>query len=507
MRGANEKAAQPGSEGGARFIDAKNPTTATSTEQAQGADRRRITSPKNGRRGGRDAVTKYIADEFIATQGDPFPMKKHRGQWYRYDGAKWTACMDDDLKSRVVGFLRNHYPNHATRNMVSNVVENLVAFDVGGIDSTLSMPCWLPNGGSAKGWIAMTNGIVNVEALARSLGGDRIADNEIVRPLTPNLFSTFSLPYAYEPQAKCPMWTAYLDGVQPDPEAREILQMLAGLALVPDCSYEVFFILYGEAGCGKTVFLYVLEKVVGPSNVCVLPLSKFAEKHSTHLLTEHLLNMVGDLPTSEGRGEGLHGIEGILKDVSSGGLLSCERKNQQPYKAPAISRCIFATNSLPTFADRTNGIWDRFHVVPFEVRFRDTDRQNPLLKEQVAAAELPGVFLWAVEGLAKLRRLKQFPRSARGREIAAKHRADCDREAQFLRDRYTERKGGFISTTIAYSSYRTFCSESGYHPKNVANFANDVRRVFPGVLDERRMVAGTRERGFLNLDHIFTDEL
>lgn len=483
---------------------AEKPADAAAVEAA---DKRSVTSPANGQKGGRDAITKDVADAFISSQGRPFPLKKHRGQWYLYDGEKWVRFSGDDLKGRVMRFLRERRPNCATRNMAANVMENLIAVDVGGVESRFSMPCWLPDGSDAAGWVAMKNGIVNVIGLARNMNGESLAPADVVRPQTPELFSTFALPYAYEPDAKCPRWIEYLEGVQPDPKMREILQMLAGLALVPDTSYEVFFVLYGEGGCGKTVFLHVLVNVVGAGNVCVLPLSKFGEKHSTHLLTEHLLNIVGDMPTNDGRGESLHAIEGILKDVSSGGLLSCERKNQQPYMAPAIARCIFATNSLPTFSDRTAGVWDRLRVIPFDVRFRWTDKQNPHLKEEIAAAELPGVFMWAVAGLAKLRKLKQFPRGPRGEAIEARHREDCDRERQFLLDRYTARNGAFIATGPMYNAYRTFCAESGYRSKNVTNFSADVRRVFPGVLDERRTLGADRARGFLNLDHVLGEEL
>lgn len=464
-----------------------------------GVDNRSTTSAVNGQGGGRPPCTKDIADGFIASQDAPFPLKKHRGAWYAYDGKIYVPISTDDLKGRVMLFLRNNRPDYATRNMTANVMENLHAADVAGVESRFPMPCWLPSGDPAAGWMAMKNGLVNIENLAALMGGKQIQVADVVRAHTPTLFSTLYLPYVFNADAACPKWKAYLEGVQPDPAMRDLLQMLAGLALVPDTSYEVFFILFGEAGCGKTVFLYVLEHLVGSQNVCVLPLSKFGEKHSTHLLTENLLNIVGDLPTNDGR-VSLHMIEGILKDVTSGGLLSCERKNQEPYKAPAIARCVFATNSLPTFADRTNGVWDRLRIVPFDIRFRGTARQNPQLKEEIVEAELPGVFLWAVEGLAKLRKLRQFPRGPRGEQIEAQHRADCDHEAQFLKDRYVEYMGAFTQSQLMYTTYRTFCSNSGYHPKNLPNFSTDVRRVFPSAVDERRRVEDGRQvRGFLNL--------
>ncbi len=469
-------------------------------------DRRAETSATNGHKGGRPPVTKEVADGFIESQGNPFPIRRHWGQWYSYNGRQYESLSADDLHGRVMSYLRNNRPEFVTRNMVQNVAENLQAADVAGVESRFPMPCWMPSGADAAGWMSMRNCLVNVSTLAQRQAGGTFADVEVRRPHTHELFSTLGLDYDYNPEATCPKWIEYLNGVQPEEQMRDILQMLAGLCLIPLTEFEVFFILFGAPGCGKTVFLYVLELLVGSSNVCCLPLSKFGEKHSTHLLTENLLNIVGDLPTNDGRSS-LYAIEGILKDVTSGGLLSCEKKNQQPYETHAIARCIFATNSLPTFADRTAGVWDRLRVIPFDVRFRGTDKQNPRLKEEIVESELPGVFNWAVQGLAKLQALKQFPRGVRGEAIEAKHRADCDHEGQFLLERYEARRGAFTATSGIYAAYRSFCTESGYRSKNLANFSNDIRRVFPDVLDERQRTDAGRERGFLNLETIFDGEI
>jgi P4 family phage/plasmid primase-like protien len=318
---------------------------------------------------------------------------------------------------------------------------------------------------------------------------------------TPDLFSTFAIGYNYDPAADCPCFIKYLNEVQPEADSRECLQMLAGLALIPDTRYEVIFILYGEGGTGKSVFLHILEKLVDSSNVCCLPLAKFAEKHSAHLLTEHLLNIVGDLPTAA-EGSSLHHIEGYLKDVASGGLLPVERKNKDPYKAPAIARCIFASNSLPTFADRSNGIWDRLRIVSFNQRFRDTEKQNSNLKYEIAAQELPGILNWAIAGLAKLRKQARFPNTTAGKAIRDKHRNDCDHERQFLDEYYTEMNGCYVVKSDMYKEYREWSSSAGFRYKNSSNFYNDVLRALPKAFETRERIAGHNSRIFKNIARV-----
>jgi putative DNA primase/helicase len=274
--------------------------------------------------------------------------------------------------------------------------------------------------------------------------------------------------------------------------------MLYGLSLVPDTRYEVAFFLFGESGTGKSVCLHILEHLVGVANCCCLPLSKFTEKHSLHLLTENLLNIVGDLPTNDGR-SGLHAAEGTLKDSTSGGNLPVERKGKDPLSAPAIARNIFGTNELPPFADRSNGIWSRLRIIPFDQVFRNTKRDNKNLKYEIVREELPGIFLWAVHGLARLRNLPAFPECPGGLEQKQRHRANCDHEREFLDEYYEECRGTYIIKTELYHAYRNFCADSGYRPKNAANFYQEVGRVFPNVLETRQRVPEGNVRIYENL--------
>lgn len=363
----------------------------------------------------------------------------------------------------------------------------------------LKTPVWTNASGRQDGkeWIAMAGGLLNIEKLVCRINGANVSASDIELRHTPELFSTFAIPYSYDPAALCPIFMDYLYGVQPEEEGRDALQMLAGLSLVPDCRYEVVFILYGESGTGKTVFLSILENLVGRENFCCLPLHKFTEKHSIHLLTEKLLNIVGDLPTSS-ENVSLHSIEGLLKDVASGGNLPVERKNRDPLTAPAIARCIFASNSLPAFADRSNGIWDRLRIIPFNQRFRNTEKQNPNLKHDIVRNELPGVFNWAIEGLAKLRKLKRFPDTAEGLKLVQKHRNDCDHERQFLAD-YEAYPGAYVIKPALYEDYRAFCLRNGFRSKNSTNFYNEVNRLFPNIYEEQCRVIEGRFRIFRNI--------
>ncbi len=447
---------------------------------------------------------KEIADAFLDAHNisEKSLYRAYRGMWYFYHKNAYIKIMHDDLKAAVMAFLRDRFANEATSSMRNNVIANLESNNVATIPSYYPFPCWLPGGISASGWTFMRNCILNVEMAAKRISGANVNQSDVIKEYSPDLFSTFRVDFDYDPKAQCPGFENFIADVQPSRAGRDILQLLCGLALVPDTRYEVIFLLFGEAGTGKTTFTEILKAVVGPANVCCLPLNKFTEKHSTHLLTENLLNVVGDLPTSDGH-VSLHQIEGILKDVASGGTIPVERKNKDPMTAPAIARCVFASNSLPAFADRSNGIWDRLRIIPFDQRFRGTSKHNPNLKEEILSEELPGIFNWALEGLIKLRSLRRFPEHPEGQELASQHRLSCDHERQFLTENYEEQNGSYVNKSELYENYRSFCSNNGFRAKNAANFGREVKRIFRSAEEDRIRTSTDRPRIWRNIERAY----
>lgn len=461
-------------------------------------DRRAETSPGNGRKGGRPPIDYGALAEMYKAKNETV-VRWYNGEFYEYDKARgvYVRYTERAAGARVGAFLKSGpvlQPGCAPISYTSNAERNVVGALRATYDMGLAPPAFISTRKSAAGWFAMSNGLLDVEAAARGAAG-------ALHPHTPDFFSTYALPFEWNPEARAERFMGFLADVQPVEDGRAMLQMLAGLLLVPDTCYNVFFILQGEGGCGKSTYLKIVGAMLGADNVCSVPLSMFAEKHTTHRLTRTLANLVEDSPTADAsRGFSLVGIEGVLKQVTDGGLLHVEPKGVDPWEAPATARCVFAQNGpLPQFADRSNGIWDRLRVVPFPVRMRDTEGQNPHLAQEIIAEELPGVFAWAVRGLGQLRQLKRFPQCEAGTAMIAEHRATCDREKTFLEERYKEMNGQFTPSGDMYAAYKAWCFAEGYQPKNSGNFKQEVQRVFPGATATNIRWLGKRTRGFWNL--------
>lgn len=468
-------------------------------------DRRSETSAANGSAGGRskviyaDLALEYIKTHHTHTDDKTVILKTWRGGWYRYDGTCYREWQQGDVEAQVMTFLQRTHRENANKNCLANIMANLRSTDLCAVPSHIKAPCWLTDGyPAAFGWMAMKNALVNIDTMAREMSMlGTFEPHEIRRAATPKLFSTFGLDYdLLDGAVDVPMWDDYLSGVQPSAADRDVLEKVMGLMLVPK-TYNCCFFLFGEGGTGKSVFLHILTQLVGEDNTCCVPLAKLGERFATFPLTTNLVNVVGDMPTENSRGD-LSTLEGVFKDVCDGASIPIERKHQDAAKGTVLARCIFATNSLPHFTDRSRAIWDRLRILPFNKRFRGTGKENRELRFQIVAEELPGIFFRAVAGLGRLlaENPNIFPEHSDGLAEKDRLRAACDHERTFLMDNYAIANSdtASIESMAMYDDYREWTRANGYGTKSQSNFAASVRRVF-GIEQKRvRLVSGKQPR-------------
>ena len=453
-------------------------------EMRKAVAKRAAASRENGVQGGRppldrNGLAERCVESIFVHHGEKI-LRRYQGTWYKYASGKYKRIKDEEVENVVTGFLTQvpELRGAVTTSLVRDVMNIMKSLRYCGLpESTFRMPCFISSGADASRFLPMRNGLLDVEATLDALSQD--APLPSLTPNTPDLFCGYGLKYDYDPAAECPCFIQYLEGVQPNQENREVLQMMAGLLLVQDCSYNVAFFLYGEGGTGKSVFMNVLLELLGEENCCSVPLANLGDRFAKSGLTEKMANLVGDMPVIPDSGR-LAEMEGILKTVTSGETLFVERKGKDGWEARATARCVFATNELPPFSDRSNGVWDRLRVIPFNVVFRNTERQNPHLSEELLA-ERPGILNWALRGLLKLRGLRTFPQCPEGMACLEEHRTACDHEKAFLLEKTVAAPDECISSRLLYNDYKQWMRESNYHPVGLQKFRLAVLKAYPNA--------------------------
>lgn len=377
---------------------------------------------------------------------------------------------------------------------VPNVTRGLVANAVGAararcqLDEATPLDTWLtpdkrlseadPRGN----WLAVANGLLKL-------------DTRALVHHTPYWFSTVALPVAYDPDAPPPpRWLRLLAEVMEGDAGRiGVLQEITGACLDRSLTLAWFAVLVGEGANGKSVFLAVLRGLLGEDNCAAVDLGQLAgdgNRFAAFNLYGKLANISADQSYFEGTDES------ALKRLTGGNdLVTFEQKGRQPIAAVNRCKIIFACNAMPTFKDRTGGLWRRLVPVPFTWQVPVGRRGPSLLRPETWAGELPGILNWALEGLARLRARGEFELPPACRALLDQHRSDSNPARAFLQEYYraTGDPADFVVSSELYKSYSTWCADNGFsHPLNAVAFGREVARVFGAAVtsESRRSTFG-----------------
>lgn len=420
-----------------------------------------------------------------------------RGDVYRYNGTYYAATSGKDLKADVNAFLQKSWAREeAGTQTAAEIVANIEASGL--VPADVEPPALLLPSGAvplAGPHIALADGILDVEAY---LAGK----TDALKPHSFEYFFLNSLPYGFSDAAekKCKIWRRVLAENLPDPGHQNLLQEWFGLCCVQDTSFENFMLIPGEGGTGKTLTCTVLRAMLGSAAISSVPLEAFNSSR-----TFPLAETVGKLANiAEEIGDIDKAAEGLLKQYVSGSLIQVERKHRDPFWLRPTARLTFATNVLPRFADRSNGVWRRMLILPFDqvVPAEKRDRRLIGVKFWEASGELPGILAWALEGLRRLRKRGRFEEPVECQKIREDYKRDSNPAATFLLDHCDSDLPATTSSRKLYLAYSTRVKEMGHHPLSEPIFAREVKRLFP--LCEKKENAtwqadGTRTRLWLGL--------
>lgn len=216
-------------------------------------------------------------------------------------------------------------------------------------------------------------------------------------PHDPRYYSTIRIPIVLTPNADCPIWKKFLPQIfEGDEERIKVSQEWAGYALTTATNAQKALILLGEGENGKGVFIDTLSLLIGQDNISNIPLNELSRSFSRVRLHNKTANISGE---NEMNGKSFN--TQYFKAIVGEDTISAEEKNKPVFSFKSTAKMIMTMNSLPDTKDTSYGYFRRLSILSFNANFSGEKRDNQLrekLKE-----ELPGIFLWAMEGLKRLK--------------------------------------------------------------------------------------------------------
>ncbi|WP_017732240.1 DNA primase family protein [Nafulsella turpanensis] len=302
-----------------------------------------------------------------------------------------------------------------------------------------------------------------------------------LRPFDRSDFLTYQLPFEYNPQAKAPLFEAYLNRVLPDEERQKVLAEYLGFIFIKHGSNrlkeEKALILYGTGANGKSVFFEIVSALLGTENTSNYSLQNLTEEKGyyrvkiAHKLVNYASEINGKLESA------------VFKQLVSGEPVEACAKYGQPFTMKQYAKLIFNCNELPKDVEHTNAYFRRFLIIPFDVTI-PPEEQDKQLHTKIIENELSGVFNWVIEGLNRLLEQKRFTDCEAVKQAVEQYKSQSDSVKMFIDENdYQSSPTDYRLIKELYPEYKAFCIEDGFKPVKKTNFIKRLSGI--GVVVDR----------------------
>lgn len=257
-------------------------------------------------------------------------------------------------------------------------------------------------------------------------------------------------------EMKTPVWDSFLTQItEGNPDVLTYLHRYAGYAATGHTIEQVFFLLHGKGGNGKSTFVNILLKVLG-DYACTVPGDLFCETrkntdnflfklHGTRLVvaTEFGQRAVWDL--------------GQLKKLTGGDVVNAKNLYKDPFEFIPTHTVLIASNSKPKIEYLDEAIKRRTRLIPFNLELQQ-DQKDPKLKDKLEA-ESPGILAWIIKGAAAWHQhgLPKIPSSVK---IATdEYFGENDVVSLWIMDNCKLSPEVQIETSKLWASWKLYCTQ------------------------------------------------
>lgn len=446
------------------------------------------------------AIAERWLKETQSVEGLPI-LRKYKGEWFRWDGEAYrTVDEDTEVRGPLYRFLADKMfksftpggecvikPFEANRGKISDIVDAL------NMSCPVSQdpPCWLDGRAEPRTQdiIPFKNGVLDVEAY---LTGKRA----YLLPPTPLLFHTAAVPYAFDPKATCPHWLEFLGQVfDGDEERINLLQEWLGYNMVSDTSQEKLMLMVGRPGSGKSTTLDVMQAVIGRHQCAKSSFANLCSEFGLQPLQGKLAIILPDAHVPR-QVDAMQALERIKSITGRDGVTINRKFLPQLPDEQLPGRFTIAVNELPELPDHARSLERRLLLLYFPETFEG--REDRGLKDRLPL-EAPGIAVWALEGLRRLRKAQVFTHPSSSVPVMDEFRRFLTPIAEFL-DECCETGHGadvWVLKTQMYDAWCMWCKDHGLRPGVRSRFGQRLLAQNPHFVSSRRTVGGRQE-------HVYT---
>jgi len=210
------------------------------------------------------------------------------------------------------------------------------------------------------------------------------------------------LPYAYDPESGCPVWTSFLKAMLPARDIR-VLQKFFALSFVSreEHSVESSLWLIGSGANGKSTIERVIPLVFGQDSVSHARLDSLMDRNIDARMRAmgringckfNICEEISDTDIEKG--------SDIFKSLVSGQTQQARGIGKDIYDARDIPFFVFTMNTLPSNKRMDEAFRRRMVKIYFRSSVKREDMDTALVSK--LAMELSGILNWVLDGYSQL---------------------------------------------------------------------------------------------------------
>ena len=310
--------------------------------------------------------------------------------------------------------------------------------------------------------------------------------------------SLFMFPIEYDPEAKCPRWENFINGLIPA-HAIPTLQQYMGYCFIPSKRAQVSLHLIGNGQEGKSKVLDIMQLLLGQHNFMTGVIHDlFEDKFMLAQLINRYVFMDDDLinePLKQ---------SGRFKQWVTERNVMVQRKNVDAYQVDQFVRFFCVGNHMLRALNDTTEGWYR-RLIQIRVLPKPADRvDNKFLIDELSE-ELPGIFNWCMQGLSDMMKNgMEIHKSEETMALMYEQRTDDDPLLLFLdcEEVITFDKDAQCTSKELWGAYNMWASANGYHTyATQRKFTSDIKDKLaarPGIKLNPNALSydGQRARGY-----------
>ena len=257
----------------------------------------------------------------------------------------------------------------------------------------------------------------------------------------------------YSENTDAPMWEKFLDEIfQGNQELIGYIQRAVGYCLSADVSEQMMFILIGNGRNGKSVFLNVLEEILGSYAMNIQPSTIAVSRSVSSGANPDIARLNGArLVTTTEPNKGMQLDEGIIKQMTGDDKITARFLYGSDFEFKPTFKIWMATNHKPIIQGTDDGIWRRMAIVPFEYQVPKDKVDKKLIYK--LEKELTGILNWAVEGFQQWKEIGlQEPKVVADQR--AEYRTDMDVVQRFIEEECVIEPSAEIKSSELWTEYK-----------------------------------------------------